>query len=260
MCEELEIGEEREVAPGVIIERRSFVAVAAALLASSLPLGRARAMAQELRRSGLSFTAFLAEARPLASSLIGDTSMAGQDRYLLSLAALASQLSAVPVPEMRDSGQGETRGSFVGVNPGGEPFNVLHWRLEPGARIRPHAHTYGNVVTLGLDGEALLENFEVLGERSFRATGPVKVQRTRAQRLTPGGVNLVSLERDYIHGFTAGPRGARGLDITTRLKPRGPTPYLIIPAGAVRDAPFEATWSLDDPRPAHSSNAQGTDL
>lgn len=249
MCDELEIGEEREISPGLIVQRRSFVATFAGLLAAS-SVGAARARAMDLADASLSFERFLAEANPLAHQLVGDTSVTGQDRYLLSLAALATRLGSVPVPAMRDSGQGETTGSFIGANPGGDPFNVLHWRLEPGARIRPHAHTYGIVVTLGLEGEALVENFEMLGERDFATSKPVQVRRTKAQRLTRGGVNLVSLERDYMHGFTAGPNGARGLDITTRLKARAPTPYLIIPASADRSQTFEAAWSLDDPRPA----------
>jgi hypothetical protein len=249
MCDDLELGEVREIAPGVRVARRSFIATFAAVLATASSAA-VRAQAAEIAQAKLTFAEFLAVANPLARELVTDTSLTGQDRYLLSLAAVATRLADVPVPELNDSRQGETKGTFIGSNPGGEPFTVLHWRLEPGARVRPHAHTYGMVVTLGLDGEALVENFEVLGARDFEAKTPLRVIRTRAQRLTRGGVNLVSLERDYIHGFTAGPNGARGLDITTRIKPRTPTPYLIIPASAVRDRPFEAALSIDDPMTA----------
>ena len=95
----------------------------------------------------------------------------------------------------------------------------------------------------------MVENFEVFGERNFATADAFDVRRTHAQRLTPGAMNLVNLERDYIHGFTAGPEGARGLDITTRLSPRMPTPYLIIPPRADRSGVFSARWSIDDPRP-----------
>jgi len=248
MCDEVELGEERQVAPGLWVARRSFVSTLATLFALTAPSIGARAKAEDLGRAGLSFEEFLAEANPLARQLVSDSSPMGQDRLLLSLASVATRLLAVPIPEMRESGQGETAGSVIGANPGGDPFNVLHWQLEPGARIRPHAHTYGIVVTLGLEGMALVENFEVIGDRDFTSAGPVRAVRTKAQRLIPGGINLVSLERDYVHGFTAGPNGARGLDITTRLRSRERTPYLIIPPQASRDEPFTGQWSLDDPR------------
>lgn len=249
MQDDLEVDEERVVAPGVTVARRTFAFTALGLMAAALPIGAQRARAQKLARASLTFEEFLAEAKPLAAALIGDTSLTGQSRYLLSMAALATRLSDVPIPEMNDTRQGETPGTFIGFNPGGDPFTVLHWRLEPGARVRPHAHTYGNVVTLGLAGEAYVENFEVIGERDFTSAHEFEVRRTQAQLLTAGAVNLVNLQRDYIHGTAAGPAGARGLDITTRIATKTPTPYLMISARADRSAVFRATWSIDDPRP-----------
>ncbi len=250
MDDNLEVGEAREVARGVMLERRSFVALAG-VFAAALPVGALKARAEELSQTtGMSFEEFLAASKPVAQALIGDRSGAGQARYLMSVGALAAMIRDVPLPaQMNDSRQGETPGTFIGLNPGGDPFNVLHWRFEPGARIRPHAHTYGNVVTVGLSGEVLLENFEVVGERDFHTAREFSVRRTHAQRLTQGAVNLVNLERDYIHGFSAGPEGATGLDITTRLGQREPTPYLIIPSGADRSGVFQAHWSIDDPMP-----------
>ena len=181
-----------------------------------------------------------------------DTSAAGQDRYLGSLGALAGQLASVPAPaRWNDSGQGEVAGSAeIGVNPGGEAFTVLHWRLSPRARVRPHAHTYGNVVTLGLEGVARVQNFELAGARrrtpDFETTGTFTVRQTVDQVLVPGSINLVSLARNYIHGMQAGPSGARGLDITTRLAPRPEygTPYLVLGEGPIDPAErtFEARW------------------
>lgn len=245
---EIEIDEVRCIAPGVTVARRSFAVTVLGLMAAALPAGAQQARAQTLAAASLTFEEFLAEAKPLAAGLVGDVSLVGQSRYLLSMAALATRLSNVPIPEMNDSGQGETPGTFIGFNPGGDPFTVLHWRLDPGARVRPHAHTYGSVVTLGLAGEAYVENFEVVGERDFTTSNEFEVRRTQAQLLTAGAVNLVNLQRDYIHGTAAGAAGARGLDITTRLAPRTPTPYLMIPARADRNGVFRATWSIDDPR------------
>jgi hypothetical protein len=249
VCDDLEIGEERYLGDGYYVERRSFVKLVSAVLTAGFAEGPAALMAKDIARSTLSFEEFLAVANPLAKSLLADTSLSGQDRYLLSLADMARRIGYVPIPEMKDSGQGESTGTFIGFNSGGEPFNVLHWRLDPGSRVRPHAHTYGNVVTLGLAGQAVVENFELLGERDFATSEPFKVVRTQKQLLRKGAVNLVNLERNYIHGIAAGPRGARGLDITTRLKARAPTPYLIIPTDAERSVPFQGRWSIDDPLP-----------
>lgn len=246
----LEIGETREVAPGVLVERRSiFRALAGAAAAFSLPL-TSRLAADEIARGTLTFDEFLSEANPIAKKLIADTTLAGQDRYLLTLASLAVRLTDVAVPEMRDSGQGVGPGTFIGFNPGGDPFAVLHWRMQPDTAIRLHAHTYGNVVTLGLEGEAHVENFEMEGDPDFTLKTKFKVRRTREQWLTPGGVNLVNLKRDYVHGITAGAKGARGLDITTRIREKEPTPYLDLarkPLSASEPV-YEASWVFDAPK------------
>jgi len=244
----LEVGEEREIAPGVYISRRSLVKSLSTLLVAGSFGSEAHAQAVKLAEASLSLEEFIKEGSLVANRLASDTSRMGQGRYLLAIAALATRTAAIPVPVMRDSGQGETGGTHIGVNPGAEAFTILHWRLDPGARIRPHAHTYGNVVTLGLEGEALVSNYETIADPDYRSKRPFKIRRTRRQRLRPGSVNLVNLEEDFIHGFEAGPDGARGLDITTRLAPRGPTPYLILRNES--GEPLMGEWSLDNPRTA----------
>ena len=247
---DLEIGEEAEVAPGVIVERRSFFkTIGAALAVLALPPLEA-ANAAEIASSDLTFPEFLALAGPIAKTLVADTSLAGQDRYLFTLASFAVRLVNVPVPEMKDSGQGAGPGTFLGFNPGnGEPFNTLHWKMNANTAIRTHAHTYGNVVTLGIEGEGKIENYEMVDARRFTPDTPFAVRRTRQQWLTRGGVNLVNLERDYIHGITAGSKGARGLDITTRIRPKEYTPYLIFAnkSNAASDV-RQATWAFDPPK------------
>jgi len=244
--EKLEIGDTAQVSPGVIVERRCFLkSVALAFGALSIP-GAATA---HLGRSGerLTYEEFLKEVVPVAKKLVGDISLAGQQRYLLTLASYAVRLADAPVPPMRDSGQGAGGGTFIGAIPGGDPFIVLHWRMEPGSIIRPHAHTYGNVMTLALEGEVRVENFEMVGVRDFDAKGTFKARKTQSQVLTPGSVNLVNLEGGYVHGFQAGARGGRGLDVTTRIKERRETtPYLKLSKKPVEIEPgvYEASWAL----------------
>jgi quercetin dioxygenase-like cupin family protein len=240
----LPLNEEVELSPGLIVERRSLLGSLGGLLICGLP-GLARATA-------LSFGEFIAVANPLAQELATDTTRSGQDHYLRSIAALAAGVEDVPLPErFNDSNQGDTPGAYqIGFNPGGDPFTVLHWRMEPGARCRPHAHTYGNVVSVGLEGLVRVSNFEVVGTPDYASDDPFLVTQTVDQLLGPGDVNLVSLERNYIHGFVAGPDGARGLDITTRLAPRPQhsTPFLDIGSSPVDKflRTFEANWIYYD--------------
>ena len=242
--DELEIDETAEVFPGVIVERRCFLKTAAVALSTlSIPgIATAHLAGSDER---LTYDEFLKEIVPIAKRLVADTSFAGQQRYLLTLASCAVRLADAPVPPMRDSGQGAGPGTFLGACPGGDPFIVLHWKMEPGSVIRPHAHTYGNVLTLALDGEVRVDNFEMVGVRDFDAKGTFKARKAQSQILTPGQVNLVNLERGYIHGFQAGPKGGRGLDITTRIKERREnTPYLNLSKRPVEIEPgiFEASW------------------
>jgi hypothetical protein len=238
------LNEAVEISPGYIVERRSVLAGLGALLLAQLALPS--------RAATLSFADFLAEANPLARELVTDASAEGQDRYLKSIAALAAQLDAVPLPEaFNPTNQGQTPESYrIGFNPGGDPFTVLHWRLEPGAVCRPHAHTYGNVVSLGLEGLVRVSNFEVVGTPDYAEPGTFRVRQTMDQVLGRGDVNLVSLDRNYIHGFVAGPDGARGLDITTRLRPRPDhgTPFLDIGAVPIDDflRTYDASWIYYD--------------
>lgn len=240
--DEVPEGETAEVAPGVVVERRSFLAAAALALAGAALPGRAENPLPKSRTERWTLEEFLAAALPVARELVRDTSAAGQDVYLLTLASFAVRLGDVAAPEMKDSGQGA--GTFQGFHPSGPPVAVLHWRMAPGSSIRFHPHTYGNVCTLGLEGEARVRNFEMAGARDFEARGTIRLRRTNDQILGPGRTNLVSLEHGYVHGFTAGPLGARGLDLTTKIREKGPFPWLEVgetPVDAARGI-FEGRW------------------
>ena len=238
------LNEEVEVSPGFIVERRSVLAGISALIACGQPwLAKA---------AGLSYSEFLATANPLARDLVRDSTADGQDQYLRTIGALAARIDEVPLPAaFNNTNQGETPESYqIGFNAGGDPFTVLHWRLEPGAICRPHAHTYGNVISVGLEGMERAANYEVVGEPNYEDDSVFEVRQTVDQLLGPGDTNLVSLERNYIHGFVAGPDGARGLDITTRLKPRPEhsTPFLEIGTNPLNEflRTYEARWIYYD--------------
>ena len=210
---------------------------------SSIPLRKVFAQSDTF-----SYEQFLSLANPLAKSLVGDTSTEGQDQYLHSLAAIAARIKTVPEPvAWNDSTQSFKPGTDIGFTPGGDGFTVLHWRMAPNTQIRLHRHDYGNVVTIGLGGDARVENYEIAdNDQDYIPGKSFRVRKTVDQQLTPGNINLVSLDRNYIHGFTAGPDGAHGLDITTRIRPKPDhgTPYLSVSSNAADEARqiYEAEW------------------
>jgi hypothetical protein len=238
---ELPANQRVDCAPGLTVARRSFFATAAtAFAAASLP-GASSSWRSRQGAADWTIEQFLREVTPVAKELVADTSARGQDRYLLTLAAFAVRLGTLAAPELRDVGTGHRIGSHHGP----DPFTVLHWQLQPNAIITPHAHTYGNVVTLGVRGSALVCNYEVVGTRDYETTETIEVVRTTEQVLRPGDTNLVSLERHYVHGFTAGAEGAEGLDITTRVQAKRKTPVLEV--GPSKDATartFAAHWRI----------------
>jgi hypothetical protein len=245
MIEDLPVGETVELEKGLIVERRSFIkTVAMSLGAISLPFV-SKAQTAKLQNEALTYEQFLQEVVPIAKKLMANSSLVGQNRYLLTLASFAVQLDDVPIPKMRDSGQGAGPGTFIGVNEAPDaPFTVLHWKMEPNTVIRTHAHTYGNVVTLGLEGEVRVTNYEMVGGKDFSSGKKFIVRKTIDQILTTGKTNLVNLEANYIHGSQAGAKGGRGLDITTRIKEKQPTPYLDLAKRALDEANqvYEASW------------------
>ncbi|MFN0207563.1 MAG: hypothetical protein ACKVS6_14750 [Planctomycetota bacterium] len=233
--------------PIPFLGRRDFIVASAGILIASQTLQKAaggdepESRPADVKKNRIyQYEDFLKDAVPAAKQLVGDTSRAGQDRYLHTIAALACLLLDVPAPKMTDKGNG----TAIGANPSEAPFVVLHWKMEPGSVITPHPHIYGNVVTICLEGEVRVSNYEVMGEPDYNKKGTFQVRKTVDQWLSPGHTNLVNLDKNYIHGFEAGRSGARGLDITTKIRERVPSPSMDV-AKIPRDASrsiFDASW------------------
>jgi len=232
LVSQLPLGETVELDSGLTVQRRCFMALAASVLMAA-PVAAASRIRPTRGTGPLSLEQFLVEVIPVAQELVADKTPFGEDVYLHTVASHAVQLGAVPEPQLREFGPPTGPKRFIGVNPGGQGFTVLHWKLEPGAVIRAHAHTYGNVITLGLEGSVRIRNFELTGDPDFSHEGPTEVRLTKDQLLRPRETNLVPLHRGYMHEFTAGPHGARGLDITTRLREKAKTPYYEIDADPI---------------------------
>ncbi|MBK8096283.1 MAG: twin-arginine translocation signal domain-containing protein [Planctomycetes bacterium] len=228
---------------GALAGRRDFLrrttVAGAALIAPVLP--RTPTVGE-----ALSYEEFLAEAVPLARRLVSHTERFGEDAYLFALAALAVRLRGVDEPELRRVNAAGLPAHWIGANdtPPDCPFTVLHWKLEPHGVVRPHPHTYGNVVTLGLEGEVRICNHETVAPADYAATTSFLLRRTNDQMLRRHDINLVPLHHGFIHGFVAGAEGARGLDITTRVRPKQPN-FSVAIGAEPRDparALFEGSW------------------
>jgi hypothetical protein len=178
--------DDRELAPGVTVERRSIfwapLALAAAVLRGAQPAQAATAAAP------LNWDDFIRLCPPDAAEWARDTSEVGQDAYLNHIAAWAVRLKAAP----------DTRlGAFQGLDPKvefgpsfrGVPFAVIQWRMAPRAVLPAHCHPQASVCTVGMEGEARLRHFEVDGPAPAFDSGsrtPFLIRETRRQIVAPG--------------------------------------------------------------------------
>ncbi len=203
-----------EAAPGVTITRRSLLWLPA-LAAAGIALGKVSNAQSDLKTSN--WDEFIKQGVPKAAELHQDSSRLGQEAYLrwLSLAAAKLQTTDLPTAKLGKY-KGLEPASMFGVGYRGKPFFTVEWRMEPGAFLPPHCHPNVSVCTVGLEGEARIRNYEIVGEApEFTSTKSFKVRETHNEVIGAGRINTLSALRDNIHTFQAGKNGARGLDITT---------------------------------------------
>ena len=129
------------------------------------------------------------------------------------------------------------------------PFVVIQWRMHPGAILPAHCHPGASVCTLGLEGEARVRNFEIDGVAPAFDAGSKEsflMRETHSQLISPGRVNTLSTLRDNIHYFEAGRDGARGIDITTPYGGDGSFSFVAFEPERPKDVRrklYEATWT-----------------
>ena len=256
--EETSGGATREVASGFFETRRRMFWLPASL-AGYVLLGSAergiadqfdneQSMAGPVANTGsqLDWEAFLKQCVPVAEVLHNDSSAPGQEAYLHWLASMISRarISDIPRAKLGRLGRLEPAVSF-GLSYRGKPFFIVEWRLEPRAFLPPHCHPNASVCTVGLEGEARIRNFEVIGPApEFSSPSTFLVRETHNEIVAPGRINTLSSTRDNIHTFQAGKEGARGIDISTLHGPDVGFSFLDI-AGKPRVAEsgvYEATW------------------
>jgi hypothetical protein len=245
-----------EVSDGVIVERRRWLwlpAMAAAAMVSGNSLAQDAAKKPETAANSLpaqagqlEWSEFLKQSVPAAAELHRDTSAQGQEAYLHLLAMMASRLKLTTIPAAK-VGRFEKLDPAVYFGPShrGTPFFIIEWRMEPGAYLPPHCHPNASVCTVGIEGEARIRNFQLLGDApEFTSHKPFRLRETHDEIISPGRINTLSATRDNIHTFQAGKSGARGMDISTYHGPNIGFSFLELegkPADAEQRI-FEAVW------------------
>ncbi|MFM9904763.1 MAG: hypothetical protein ACKVQJ_09355 [Pyrinomonadaceae bacterium] len=188
----------------------------------------------------------------LSQSVTPANSLADIEKYLNDLAAKgfsskAAQLNLATVPEAKVGAlEGLKPKVEFGVGFRGIPFFVVEWRMAPNAFLPPHCHPNASVCTVGIDGEAQIRNFEIVGDApEFSSDKQFRVQETRQGLVSKGRIITLSAKRDNIHTFQAGKNGARGIDISTYHGPNIGFSYLNINKKAANEEKrvFDAHWT-----------------
>lgn len=239
-----------ESAPGVFVTRRKLlgllpVSVGGLILAMS---DIDRAEDRPTTGQAVGWDQFIETCLPPAKKLHEDSSAKGQDAYLYWI---ASQVARVNLDTMPKAKLGKFKSLdpavYFGVKNRTPVFFVVEWRMEPGAVLPPHCHPNVSVCTVGLEGEAILKNYEIVGKApEFKAKDSFSVRETKSERLSAGRINSLSAHRDNIHTFTAGSKGARGIDISTFHGPDIGFSFLEIGKKPAKSDPgiYEATWTV----------------
>lgn len=246
-------GEEAEC-PGFSETRRSVLICTSALMASLLASpGRLLAALDDEEDPG-ALSAFIEGTSPEATRLKVDNSPEGQEKYIRYIASAAESITTID-----DSGLGEE--SWKGLDPGvflgfagrNRAFFVVHWKLAPHAVLPAHCHPETSVCTLGIEGFSSLRHFRTApGAPSYRDDRETlfRIFETRRLELHEGTISTLTEHRDNIHHFEAGPKGSRGIDITTSYGGDGSFSFLDFDPQHPVDGgtrAYEARWSGQTP-------------
>jgi hypothetical protein len=261
MMTEINAGEElTEVVPGFFETRRRIICLPASLAALAL-LGRgdkasagtslqmqSGTMARPSSSSGqIEWDSFLKDCVQVAEQLHKDSSAAGQEAYLHWIASMISRTRTGSIPRAKVGRFGTLEPALrFGVSYRGRPFFVVEWQLEPGAFLPPHCHPNASVCTVGIEGEARIRNFEIVGKApEFASSESFRVRQTHDEIISAGRINTLSARRDNIHTFQAGKNGAWGIDISSYHGPDVGFSFLELSGKPVEAEGriFEASWT-----------------
>jgi len=247
-----------EIAPGFFETRRHIFWLPVWLTASAVMACAGQVIASEFDEQEsptkplpgvtveLDWEGFLKQSLTPAQELYKDSSARGQEAYLHWLASMIARVQPAHIPRAKVGRFGKIEPPVhFGMSYPGKPFFIVEWQLAPNAWLPPHCHPNASVCTVGLEGEARIRNFEIVGQSpEFASRQTFLVRETHNQIIAPGRTNTLSSTRDNIHTFQAGKSGARGIDISSLHGPDVGFSFLDIAVKPkdVEGRIFEAVW------------------
>lgn len=198
-----------EIAPGVVIARRSFVFGALASGAALLTACQSSSSTRLVRVSNneRALEDFVHALRPRARALVA-AAEPDEEAYLEYAARALARLQAPEVGiEELEAGKWnmKSRCHF-------RPIAVFEMRLAPGARLELHDHRDYNGVLSCVKGSVRCANFDIVGDvaaaRAQSGDTPFRVKRVSEQTLRPGDVSTLARAVRNLHELEAGPEGA----------------------------------------------------
>lgn len=245
------------VAEGVTLERRSLLRLSAATLVAALSAGscasRARKrveLADDSARPApgtapvgtLEIGELISEMYPRARQLI-DSGGSQEEAYLMGVGELLARLHTPSDPEMSAAMKRFSDGHDRSIGELG--IWLMIFNFDAGKGFEHHDHRDYNGVILGIEGEARIRNFDVLGDEPVPPKGQTfEIQQTRDDLILPGRFSTLGSTRENVHDVVAGPDGAKLLDVFTYLEP-GARSYSMAVDPEPRDAArgiYEASW------------------
>lgn len=251
------------VGDGVRIARRGLLRLSAATVAAALVsscaagsrVGKAALAAPDgvsgdepvgsrpLDGGALDAAEFLSEFHPRALEFI-EAGGSREEGYLLTVRELLLRLQVPSQTDARSAAAAFHKDNRA--RGGGREIGFVMFEFDPGRGFAHHDHRDYNGVILGVEGEAQVANFDILGDTPVPPEGTTfQIRQTRDDLILPGRFSTLETRRDNIHDLKAGPEGAVVLDVFTYLKP-GARSYFLEVEPEARDAErriFDAAWA-----------------
>ena len=243
------------VADGVLLERRSLLRISAATAVAGLATLSAPGCATTTRKGlegrkglesgSLDLEGFLQETYPRAKQFVASGAKQ-EEAYLMAVGELMARLNTADLTPK----QTQTRMKAFAERHESEDTRFEMWvvlfALEPGKGFSHHDHRDYNGLILGVEGEARVHNFDVVGPDPVPPKDTTfQIRQTRDDRIYPGRFSTLGTTRENIHDLVAGPDGATVLDVFTFLNKDANSHFLKVdpkPRDAERGI-FDASWA-----------------
>ncbi len=232
-----------ELAPGVLVVRRTFVfgalAAGAALLGGCQSVSPRVALVDDRERALEDLVHAL---RPRARELIASPAP-DEERYLAHVARALARLEPPEVGvENVAAGEWDMEGLCWF-----RPIAVFEMRLAPGARLGLHDHRDYNGVLSCVRGSVRCANYDIAGDvaaaRALKGDEPFHVVKLAETTLRPGEVSTLSRSARNLHELEAGADGAVLYDAFTYFEAGARSHDVALgPAVAGAADRFEARW------------------